>query len=81
MIVRLSVAAGLVAAAIALAPYTVSAMPLTSQADALAAAAAEGTLVEKTQWGYCRRVRQDCAFRWGWRTWRYFRCVGARGCG
>jgi hypothetical protein len=81
MIVRLSVAAGLAAAAIALAPHAVSAMPLTSQADALAAAAAEGALVEKTQWRRCRYWRNVCAARWGWRSGRYFLCVARHGCG
>jgi hypothetical protein len=80
MILRLSVAAGLVAAAIALAPHTTSAMPLTSQADTLAAAAAEGALVEKTQWGRCRYWRRVCAVRWGWDTPRFFVCLRRHAC-
>jgi hypothetical protein len=81
MIVRLSVSAGLVAAALAFAPCTASAVPLAPQAGALAAAAAEGDLVQKTQWRYCRAVRAECRARWGWHTWRYWRCVARRGCG
>lgn len=80
MILRLSVSAGLVAAALTFAPHTASAVPLAPQAGALAAAAAEGGLVEKAQWRYCRGVRAECRARWGG-GWRYWRCVARRGCG
>jgi hypothetical protein len=80
MLVRLSVAAGLVAAAIVFAPHTGSAVPLAPQPGALVGAAAEGVLVEKAQWGYCRARRAECRVKWGG-GWRYWRCVAARGCG
>jgi hypothetical protein len=80
MIVRLSAAAGLIAAAIAFGAATASAVPIAPQAGALGAAAAEGDLVQKTQWRYCHRWRDICANRWGWRTWRYFRCTARHGC-
>jgi hypothetical protein len=75
MIVRLSLAAGLVAATIALAPQLAAAAPLAPTPGA-----SEGTLVQQAQFGYCRARRNECAARWGWRTWRYWRCVAARGC-
>jgi hypothetical protein len=55
-------------------------LPISSQAGALGAAAAEGGLVGQAQWRHCRVVREDCAAAWGWRTWRYFRCAARRGC-
>jgi len=76
MIVRLSLAAGLVAATIALAPQFAGAAPLAPPSGA-----SEGSLVQQVQWRYCRAVRNECAARFGWRTWRYWRCVAARGCG
>jgi hypothetical protein len=79
MIVRLSVAAGLIAAAVAFGAHTASAVPIAPQAGALGAAAAEGDLVQKTQWRYCRAARAECRARWGG-GWRYWRCVGRRGC-
>ena len=79
MIVRLSVAAGLVVAAVAFGATTASAVPIAPQAGALAEAAAEGALVEKTQWRFCRRVRAECRATWGG-GWRYWRCVARRGC-
>jgi len=45
------------------------------------APAAEDSLVQLAQFGYCRRVRFDCAARWGWNTPRFVFCVQRRGCG
>ena len=78
MILRLSLIAGLAAVAITAAVQNVSAVPLTN--NALGNAASEGNLVGHVQCGYCHRVRKKCAFKWGWRTGRYFRCIGRRGC-
>jgi len=74
MIVRLSLAAGLMAATLAFAPQLASAIPLAPQPGA-----AEATLVQKAQFRYCRAVREECRARWV-RGWRYGRCVAARGC-
>ena len=30
--------------------------------------------------GRCRFVRHECADRFGWRTWRFDRCLDYRGC-
>ena len=30
--------------------------------------------------GRCRFVRHECADRFGWRTWRFDRCLDNRGC-
>jgi hypothetical protein len=43
-------------------------------------AAAEHKLTEEVQWGRCRYWRRVCAFRWGWRTLRFFRCMGRHAC-
>jgi hypothetical protein len=81
MISRLSLAAGLVAAAVMFAPLTASATPIAPQGDALAAAVEEGTVVEKTQWwGRCHDWRRICARRWGWDTPRYFWCLRRHAC-
>ena len=74
MIVRLSLAAGLVAATLAFAPQFASAIPLAPQPGA-----AEATLVQKAQFRYCRAVRAECRTKWS-RGWRYWRCVARRGC-
>lgn len=75
MIVKLSIAAGLVAAAIALAPHLASAVPLSQQPGAVPAAAAEHKLM-----GRCRYWRRACAYRWGWRTPRFFVCMRRHAC-
>jgi hypothetical protein len=79
MIVRLSVVAGLVAAAVTFSAATALALPIAQQAGSLPAAAAEGNLVETTQWRFCRRVRAECRARWGGGR-HYWRCVARRGC-
>jgi len=41
-------------------------------------------LVQEVQGGhryYCRRVRRECADRFGWRTRAFYRCLERRGCG
>jgi len=42
---------------------------------------AEDSLVQLAQFGYCRGVRRECGFRWGWNTPRFVICVQRRGCG
>jgi hypothetical protein len=39
-------------------------------------------LVEKVQAGTvrCRKLRETCANRWGWRTFRYRSCLALRAC-
>ncbi len=29
---------------------------------------------------YCRKWRKRCAYRYGWKTWRWRKCVRYRGC-
>ena len=29
---------------------------------------------------YCGRWREECRERWGWRTWRFRRCLAIHGC-
>src|SRR5215468_5335869 len=31
-------------------------------------------------WRRCRRMRHECAERWGWGTWEFRRCVRRHGC-
>ena len=71
--------AGALVLAAAVAPHATSAASLTPQ-SALRVTEAEGSLVQKTQWNYCRRWRNECADRWGWRTRNYFRCMARHGC-
>ena len=63
-----------------LTPNVASTVPLAPQTTAITAGAAEGTLTETVQWRICRAVHQECAARFGWHTWRYFRCVARGGC-
>jgi hypothetical protein len=78
MILRLSLIAGLGALAITAAVQNVSAVPLSNYA--LGNAASEGNLVGHVQYPSCHRIRKACAFKWGWRTGHYLRCIGRRGC-
>ena len=79
MIAKLSLAASVVLAAVTLAPVGVSAAAPQSP---LPGRAVDGTLVQKTQYGYgyCRGWARECAARWGWRTPMFFRCMGRHGC-
>jgi hypothetical protein len=80
MLVRVSLAAGLVLAAATFAPIGASAAT-APQSPIPAATAANGSLVQKAQWGgYCRNWARECAARWGWRTPGFFRCMGRHGC-
>jgi hypothetical protein len=71
------VAGALLAAAVA--PHATSAASLTPQST-LRVTEADGSLVQKTQWNYCRRWRHECAERWGWRTRGFERCMARHGC-
>ena len=75
--IKISKLAGLVATSIALAPRVASAMPIAPQNNY---GRSRGNFTETVQWRICRAVRQEWAARFGWRTWRYFRCVARRGC-
>ena len=37
------------------------------------------SLIEKASW-HCWRWRHICAHRWGWRTWKFHRCLVRHGC-
>ena len=75
MIARISLAASLVLMA---ATFTATG----ASAAVTGVIAADGSLVQKTQWGYgyCRGWARECAARWGWRTPQFFRCMGRHGC-
>jgi hypothetical protein len=79
MIAKLSLATGLLVMAAALASTCASAASL-QQSKLPGVIAADGSLVQKTQWGYCHGWRRECAARWGWRTPQFFRCMGRHGC-
>ncbi|MET0192004.1 MAG: glycosyl hydrolase family 5 [Hyphomicrobiaceae bacterium] len=71
--------AGALVLGAALAPHATSAATLSPQST-LRTTDAHESLVQKTQYRYCRRWRHECAERWGWRTPRYFRCLARHGC-
>ena len=78
MFAKLSLAAGLMLAAATLVPIGASAA--APQSPMPGAIAADGSLVQKAQWGYCHGWHRECAARWGWRTPGFFRCMGRHGC-
>jgi hypothetical protein len=78
MLAKLSLAAGLVLAAATLVPAGAAAA--APQSPLPGVTAADGSLVQKAQWGYCHQWRRECAARWGWRTPGYYRCMGRHGC-
>ena len=79
MFAKLSLAAGLMLAAATLAPMGASAA--APQSPLTGVIAADGTLVQKTQfYGRCRAWRHECAARWGWRSPQFFRCLARHGC-
>jgi hypothetical protein len=51
-------------------------------ADVAATMPSSSALVEKAQAGTvrCRKLREKCANRWGWRTFRYRSCLALRAC-
>jgi hypothetical protein len=79
MIAKLSIAAGLVAGAIALTPHLASAVPLSPQPGAVSGAAAEHRLSEEVRWDRCRYWRRTCTL-WGWNTARFYRCMNRHAC-
>ena len=79
MIAKLSLAAGLMLAAAALAPTGASAAT-APQSPIPGVLAIDGSLVQKTQYYGCRGWARECAARWGWRTPQFFRCMGRHGC-
>ena len=50
------------------------------QAGPAQAAAIDGSIVQKAGWRRCVRWGRKCTYRWGWRTWRYNRCMFRHGC-
>jgi hypothetical protein len=78
MKLKFSLISGTLAVAIGFACYSAWAVPLSP--DPFATVARQGKLVETVQWRYCRAVRQQCALRWGWRTFYYYSCAAKRGC-
>jgi hypothetical protein len=81
MIARISLAASLVLMAATFTATGASAAT-AAQSPLTGVIAADGSLVQKTQWGYgyCRGWARECAARWGWRTPQFFRCMGRHGC-
>ena len=49
------------------------------QATAGQTTASEGSIVHKAS-RRCRRWRNKCAYRWGWRTGRFYRCLRRHYC-
>lgn len=79
MIGKLTLSAGLLA--LSMMAGTQTAAAASAPQTMLGTLQAGEPMVQKTQyWSYCRRWRHECADRWGWRTPRYFRCMGRHGC-
>lgn len=76
MIAKTTLAASLLALAALATPQTASAAP----GAAPLARTGSISLVEKVQWRRCRYWRRECAFRWGWRTRGFRRCLWRHGC-
>jgi hypothetical protein len=76
---KLLLVAGALVLGAAFAPHATSAASLSPQST-LRMSEVQDTLVQKTQWRYCRRWRHECADRWGWRTRGYYRCLARHGC-
>jgi hypothetical protein len=81
MIRKFTIAGGAIfAIALALAPQTAPATTIGPHTPIPPAVAADDSLVQLAQYGYCRAWRRECAERWGWRTPRYYACLERRGC-
>ena len=79
MLAKMSFAGGVLLMAAALVPTVASATP-APQSKLPGLFTADGSLVQKAQWGRCRAWRHECAARWGWRSPMFFRCLGRHGC-
>jgi hypothetical protein len=77
---KLSIAAGILMMAAALAPSGATATPAMPQTRIVGVAADAGSLVQKAQFGRCRFWHRECADRWGWRTRGFYRCLWRHGC-
>ena len=76
MLMKLSLAAGLLVAAAAFAPHTASAAPQSKLPGV-----ADNSLLQTVHFRkHCRHWRHECADRFGWRSRGYFRCVARHGC-
>jgi hypothetical protein len=82
MIRKLSIAAGLaVAMTFALSGQNASAVTVGPHTVIPNPAVSDGSLIHNVQWGpHCHRWARICAHRWGWRTWRFRRCMRHHGC-
>lgn len=63
-----------------LAPLSASAAPMQSMKPGVTAGAG---VLEQAHWRgirRCRYWRRECAYRWGWGTPRYWRCLHRHGC-
>lgn len=80
--IRRSAIAGcfMVATVMALAPQTASAVTIGPHTKIPPVVAGEDSLVQQVQLGYCRHVRRQCAWDWGWGTPNFYRCLANRGC-
>lgn len=91
MLGRFLLALGVCAMALAASPSMAAPAANAPQSLVAGAAAFDGLLVHRAQYGYrseryqygrfwgyysrCHYRRRECARRWGWGTWRYRRCV------
>ena len=81
MFTKLTLAAGVVAMAAVFAPIGATAAPAMPQTQVVdARTAARWCRRRSTAAATAAYWRHECANRWGWRTPRFFRCMGRHGC-
>jgi hypothetical protein len=74
----LSLAALALAAGMLISANTVQAAPVSAPQSGIVAGK---SLLEPVQYGNrCRAWRRTCAYRWGWGSWRFRRCMRNHGC-
>jgi hypothetical protein len=80
MLGKIALAAGLLTLGALASPQISSAAPMSPAAGLRGADA--GTVQQAHyRGGSCRYWRRECAYRWGWHTHGYYRCLRRHDCG
>jgi hypothetical protein len=79
MIGKIGLAAGMLALGVLAAPQLSTAASL---APAAGVTDTNANAVQHVHWrDSCRRLQRECAYRYGWGSRRYYRCLRFNGCG
>jgi len=79
MIGKIGLAAGMLALSVLAAPQLSAAASL---APAAGITGSDANAVQHVHWrDSCRRWHRECAYRYGWGSRRYYRCLRFNGCG